>query len=874
MANNVKKTSLFRSGSTAKIVLACVVCLALSLSLEAFFFNFQFWNTRASQPIQVSSENTVSSPSEQGKQDNQGMQGEQGEQDNQSKQEIQENQSAQSIVESDSSQAVKQGVLTLNEDTFSTSMYIEPDESTKQQEAVHNPERKQLIFKNNALDVGEYTRNKDAAAALQNGDEKTEEASPNKRSFTFSLNNQDAQNGASASMQDTSVQKGTEQSTQNEGADLQTLWFSYSTEEPITVEVELKDEGHELYQYQCSITLERTTGTNSSVHEQLVCLHPVGKASSARITVDAMRSYSLDVAFNKPANFSFNLQRFFAFAFVFLLIFALRPKSRLRGVPAKRMHYLLIGVACCIFAFVFAYMRSSELAVDATAESQYADLAKALAQGQFFLSETPPEQLAQLSNPYDNALRDASGISARWDTAYFQGRYYVYFGILPVLLLHLPFYLLTGGVFPNWLATAIFSSLFIAGVLFLIHALAKMLNKQLSLAVLLLVFCSILAVSFISNALRFPAIYVVCISCAMALVVWGMSFWVKALTPARSAKDKGQIRLGWAFAGSAFMAATILARPTFLLYSLFGVGLLFMVYMLHKHVKPALCMQSNACANAQQENVKLAGKSIGASTVVTSDKSANASAAAGNDKSTKTTTKNSTKTTTHNVVAIIVSILPYLLFFGIAAYYNNARFASPFDFGSSYNLTSNDLVHRGFDLQRSISGMFVYLLQLPNYQLNFPYLGTTYAAQGYNGVLSVERSVGGLFMLFPVLLSFALIASSKVKKSLAPTPKALLPVFIGIFIACILAFFDANAAGIMERYYMDFGLALALSFAMFLVALLPKKLPSRASKSLEPLKPQQASQNSSSSHYFIFITFSITIINALVWIGTATSVFS
>ena len=46
-------------------------------------------------------------------------------------------------------------------------------------------------------------------------------------------------------------------------------------------------------------------------------------------------------------------------------------------------------------------------------------------------------------------LQKQTGESYLFDVAYYEGHYYVYFGVLPVLLFYLPFYLLTGSSFPT-----------------------------------------------------------------------------------------------------------------------------------------------------------------------------------------------------------------------------------------------------------------------------------------------------------------------------------------------------------------------------------------------------------------------------------------
>lgn len=69
---------------------------------------------------------------------------------------------------------------------------------------------------------------------------------------------------------------------------------------------------------------------------------------------------------------------------------------------------------------------------------------------------TPDSNLVKLSNPYDYSERRNAGVAYMWDTVYYKGHYYAYFGIAPVLLLLLPFKLLTGFYLPTPIAVLIF----------------------------------------------------------------------------------------------------------------------------------------------------------------------------------------------------------------------------------------------------------------------------------------------------------------------------------------------------------------------------------------------------------------------------------
>ena len=62
----------------------------------------------------------------------------------------------------------------------------------------------------------------------------------------------------------------------------------------------------------------------------------------------------------------------------------------------------------------------------------YDRLATAFLEGSVSLLEKPPEALQALSDPYKG---NRSGIKYLWDTFYFKGKYYLYWGPLPALLL-------------------------------------------------------------------------------------------------------------------------------------------------------------------------------------------------------------------------------------------------------------------------------------------------------------------------------------------------------------------------------------------------------------------------------------------------------
>jgi len=121
-------------------------------------------------------------------------------------------------------------------------------------------------------------------------------------------------------------------------------------------------------------------------------------------------------------------------------------------------------------------------------DSYYASQAEGFFRGHLYIERAVDPKLLALPNPYD--LKAREGIYYLWDASYLNGRYYLYFSPLPVLLVHMPHRLLRGSYPPDQLVALIFAIwAFLAAVVFTRRALAASgaaLNVPFSLWVLLI----------------------------------------------------------------------------------------------------------------------------------------------------------------------------------------------------------------------------------------------------------------------------------------------------------------------------------------------------------------------------------------------------
>ena len=202
--------------------------------------------------------------------------------------------------------------------------------------------------------------------------------------------------------------------------------------------------------------------------------------------------------------------------------------------------------------------------------NQYELMTESILNGHLYIEydDIDPRLLA-MDNPYDFEARKAEGVSYHWDHAFYNGHYYMYFGVVPVFLLFLPYRILTGTALTTYHATQVFTAFFICGVFAVFHMLVRRFFKEMSLAMYLALSAafSIMSVWYSVDA---PALYCTAISAAVCMEVWSIFFFLRAVFC--SVEDKQGIFC--AFLGSLFGALAFGCRPTVALANLLVLPLL------------------------------------------------------------------------------------------------------------------------------------------------------------------------------------------------------------------------------------------------------------------------------------------------------------
>lgn len=257
---------------------------------------------------------------------------------------------------------------------------------------------------------------------------------------------------------------------------------------------------------------------------------------------------------------------------------------------------------------------------------QYEKMTDSILNGHLYMEYEVDPRLLEMDNPYDLAARQSLGVDYQFDHAFYDGHYYMYFGVIPVFLLFLPLRLL-GITIAGSQGTQIFAAGAIVGFFALFYAIGQKYSKRLPMGSYLSVSC---AVSFISlwYAVKYPALYCTAITSGICLSVWGIFFCFKAFVVDEEIKHT----IIHGALGALLSALVFGCRPT--------IGLASIIYL------PMIWHYASK--------------------------------------------KWSSTTAFQKLKVVSAFCMPYIVVAVLLMLYNYVRFDNPFEFGQSYQLTLAD----------------------------------------------------------------------------------------------------------------------------------------------------------------------------------------
>ncbi len=534
-----------------------------------------------------------------------------------------------------------------------------------------------------------------------------------------------------------------------------------------------------------------------------------------------------NVRINVPPAFSFSLLRF---AVVFLLLLTpafLSIRGLFFGVydPSSRAHRygvktaVLFTLLLSLF-FVSAFLNKNE-AIPYPLEGAvryyqpYVQQFDALMKGQLHLDVPVSDELLALENPYDYLSRvDADPL---WDRAFFEGKYYSYFGVTPLLVVYFPYYLLTGALPSDAFVLSFF--LFITAV-FIPLCVLKWVDlhekRRLPLSVVYLGAITAFVGSMMLLIARSvtPFYYIATLSANAFLSIF--LYLILKAVECKRLRDRAIL---YALAGLAY---------ALVLHSRLNVALLgaFIVipYLIFRVLKRR---ESEDAAEASEDTVETSE-----GTVETSEGTAEIEGTRPGRREAVPSRLLRSLSRLRSFFAPLRELLISSLALGLPVLVgliallslNHLRFGSILEFGTSYQLTVSDVRYNVVTLSDLFPAVYHYFFQDLETSAFFPFFSIGRESLSDYGRYVYTDSSFGLFSL-PLFCSlFASPALLFLKDRTRYEKLLLIFLILGLF---TVALFNFSLGGVIFRYVADLTLLASLGSVFLCFALLSDAPPAK-----------------------------------------------
>ncbi|MGN1403511.1 MAG: hypothetical protein ACI4XB_04225 [Ruminococcus sp.] len=329
------------------------------------------------------------------------------------------------------------------------------------------------------------------------------------------------------------------------------------------------------------------------------------------------------------------------------------------------------------------------------------ELVDAFENGQTSLLKEPSESLLAVENPYDWSMRGSAGAEAEWDHVLYDGKYYSYYGIAPVILLYLPYHKLTGYYCSTNLSVLLFSliGLMFLGMTYL--AFVKRWFRKIPAGCVIAGLAILFSACGIWYSVGRTLFYEISISSGFTFVTMGAYCLITS-----NILGQGKVSLIRTALASLFLGIAVLCRPTLAVYAICAC-----VYFLTAISKAGLVLEEGSVNGVNK---------------------------------------------VRRIGYILCAVLPLAILGITQMWYNYVRFDSPFDFGIQYSLTINDFTNSQYHTHFVLIGLLNYLFAVPGFSAEYPFITTPFSKMEVNGYYFSDtgNTSGILFLALPVFAYF------------------------------------------------------------------------------------------------------------------------
>ena len=443
---------------------------------------------------------------------------------------------------------------------------------------------------------------------------------------------------------------------------------------------------------------------------------------------------------------------------------------------------LILAIATVIVFFAsFGWGKMTQYPLEQPIESYnpYVEQFDAFMKGQLHLDFEPSEDFLELENPYDPSERKylKRGDDYLFDRAYYDGKFYSYFGTAPIFTVMLPCYVLTGALPSDAVIQLIYMLLFAVFMTLLVFVVGEKIASRTHPAILAFIAyaANVSSLQMLFGRGYTPFYYIAATSAMAFLAMFAYLFF------------KG------------IFAKKLYSRTIF-----FGLAGLAFALCFHSRVNTAFTA-AFFIVPAVLFGIVLKKRELSVA-----------------DGTSEQKISFWEKYCLGNITLELVSLAFFVVIgFALAFAYNYVRFGSILEFGSNYQLTIAEVSKYELKFSEIGPSVFHYFLsplkaseetgELNLSYLSFSGLGRALYVDGHFGILNVP------FMWFGFATPIFLLGKNK--------SRLLKYSAVGAFVSCfVIAWVDFCLGGVIYRYLCDFSAIFALLSAIGIILLLERIL--------------------------------------------------
>jgi hypothetical protein len=311
-------------------------------------------------------------------------------------------------------------------------------------------------------------------------------------------------------------------------------------------------------------------------HENYALIQSCGKVSELTLTFRRASEQGevrlLEAVINKPIPFYFSGLRLLAVSCLLFALFSLLNKN----LRAKAAYYLFeykfdakngkqnIAYACTVallllYSWVCVYTSGHNADEGEWQPRQYNEfLVDALIAHRTYLDYGKPERLFAAERPYDTKWLDANGyvknVDYMWDWAWYKGKYYCYFGVVPAVFLYAPYKMITGDYLSYRAGVFLFCAIAVVLLALLWRYCVKKHMRDACFTFFLFSFPTLFFASGAYAVLRHPSLYTLVQGAGFMFTAAGVFLLLKSI-------DNGKINYPSLFFACLCLALVFGCRP-------------------------------------------------------------------------------------------------------------------------------------------------------------------------------------------------------------------------------------------------------------------------------------------------------------------------